>query len=95
MAKCQEGTSTIPKNLEPHKCEGWGSYTLDDLRQILQNSKEEQMIGKSHNSLGHKDNAVASPSASELISKLSGLSLFGPLKHLIEDSPSSLDRFLS
>ena len=56
--------SDRPKNLEPNKCEGWDSYSLDDLKNIS-NGKDE------------------------------GISLFGPLKQLVEESPQSLKDFLA
>ena len=33
MATCQEG-STVPQNMEPDKCEGWKSYTWQELKDI-------------------------------------------------------------
>jgi len=52
-----------PLNLEPHKCEGWASYSWDDLRNILAGER-------------------------------SGLSLFGPLKQLVQENPKSVLEFL-
>ena len=39
MAKCV-CPETRPKNLEPHKCEGWSSYSWDELSQFAENSKD-------------------------------------------------------
>ena len=63
IATCAKD-SDRPKNLEPNKCEGWDSYSLEDLVNVS-NGKDNE------------------------------LSLFGPLKHLIEESPQSLKDFLA
>ena len=54
-----------PINCEPHKCEGWDSYTWEELQQIC-NGKEE-----------------------------SGLSLFGPLRRLVEERPEKIIEYLN
>lgn len=54
-----------PINCEPHKCEGWDSYTWEELQQIC-NGKEE-----------------------------SGLSLFGPLRRLVEERPEKIVEYLN
>ena len=41
MAECQ-CTETRPKNLEPHKCEGWSSYSWDELSRFAKKSKDNE-----------------------------------------------------
>eukprot|EP00563_Minutocellus_polymorphus_P008783 CAMPEP_0181026138 /NCGR_PEP_ID=MMETSP1070-20121207/3475_1 /TAXON_ID=265543 /ORGANISM="Minutocellus polymorphus, Strain NH13" /LENGTH=157 /DNA_ID=CAMNT_0023103301 /DNA_START=167 /DNA_END=637 /DNA_ORIENTATION=- len=53
----QDGT---PINCEPHKCEGWDSYTWEELQQISDGRDE------------------------------SGLTLFGPLRRLVEEKPEKI-----
>jgi 8-oxo-dGTP diphosphatase len=54
-----------PINCEPQKCEGWDSYSWDELMQICDGKDE------------------------------SGLSLFGPLRHLVEEEPEKIRDFLN
>ena len=54
-----------PINCEPHKCEGWESYSWDELQQIYDGKYD------------------------------SGVSLFGPLRHLVEESPRKIRDFLN
>lgn len=36
LCECvHSGNQAVPKNLEPHKCEGWDSYSWNDFRAIL------------------------------------------------------------
>jgi len=58
-AKCAEETQR-PQNMEPHKCEGWNSYSLKDLKGLLQEGTSSET------------------------------SLFGPLKQLVEDTPTKV-----
>ena len=53
-----------PINCEPHKCEGWESYSWDELKRI-HDGKDD-----------------------------SGVALFGPLRHLVEESPKKIRDFL-
>lgn len=62
-AKCKSCVDE-PVNLEPHKCEGWSSFSWEDLRQISSGSRKD-------------------------------FSLFGPLKHLVEQNPQNVLDFLS
>lgn len=62
-AKCSN-ESDEPVNLEPHKCEGWSSYSWDELQRISRGEEE-------------------------------GLSIFGPLQHLLEESPPMVLSFLA
>jgi 8-oxo-dGTP diphosphatase len=40
MAKCVAATPPqVPKNMEPHKCEGWSSYSWQELQQLQKQSK--------------------------------------------------------
>ena len=64
LAEFVDNTAT-PINCEPHKCEGWDSYTWEELQQIC-NGKEE-----------------------------SGLSLFGPLRRLVEERPEKIVEYLN
>eukprot|EP00558_Chaetoceros_sp_UNC1202_P003812 CAMPEP_0197236190 /NCGR_PEP_ID=MMETSP1429-20130617/3397_1 /TAXON_ID=49237 /ORGANISM="Chaetoceros sp., Strain UNC1202" /LENGTH=172 /DNA_ID=CAMNT_0042694943 /DNA_START=44 /DNA_END=562 /DNA_ORIENTATION=- len=61
-AKCSNEADG-PVNLEPHKCEGWSSYSWDELQQISRGERE-------------------------------GLSIFGPLQHLLEEAPPIVLDFL-
>jgi len=38
VAECMMGNK--PENLEPHKCEGWSSYSWDELCRFAKNSKD-------------------------------------------------------
>lgn len=69
VGRCSNG-SDRPKTLEPHKCEGWESYTWDKLREILAENKKCSGSGDG------------------------GLKLFGPLQHLVEESPEQMMKFL-
>ena len=43
MAKCVESDPPqVPKNMEPNKCEGWKSYSWDQLQEL---QKEEKLFG--------------------------------------------------
>ena len=68
MGRCSND-SDKPKTLEPDKCEGWESYSWDDLQNILTESKKCSSSGDS-------------------------TSLFGPLQHLVEESPEQVMKFL-
>ena len=40
MAKCQEATPCqTPKNMEPHKCEGWQSFSWEELQDLGKQGK--------------------------------------------------------
>lgn len=54
-----------PINCEPNKCEGWESYSWDELQQIYDGKGE------------------------------SGVLLFGPLRHLVEENPQKIRDFLN
>ena len=56
--------NATPMNCEPHKCDGWESYSWDELQQIYNGN-------------------------------LSELTLFGPLRHLIEEHPEKITSFLN
>ena len=40
MGECDD-TSSRPENLEPHKCEGWDSYSWEMLKEIAMNEKSQ------------------------------------------------------
>jgi len=64
MCRCVDcGEMQVPQNLEPEKCDGWESYSWEDLRGRLDDSS-------------------------------GGAVLFGPLKGLVEESPTNVVQFL-
>ena len=70
-------SETRPQNLEPHKCEGWSSYTWDELCLIAADGKESvDSECKSSNEDGK--NGSSTPI------------LFGPLVKLVEEAPQSV-----
>jgi len=81
MGHCSND-SDRPKTLEPHKCEGWDSYSWDELRKILAENEE------------CCDSGNSTSTASQGDEKTRSLKLFGPLKHLVEESPEQVMKFL-
>ncbi len=79
MGRCSND-SDGPKTLEPHKCEGWQSYSWEELREILAENKKSSNNGDGTSSEGSES--------------ISGLKLFGPLQHLVEESPQQVMKFL-
>ena len=69
---------TRPQNLEPHKCEGWHSYSWEDLCRFATNSSDERDTNESDGEGKEKEDPV----------------LFGPLLQLVEESPQIVLDFI-
>jgi 8-oxo-dGTP diphosphatase len=80
MGECQCEV-TRPKNLEPHKCSGWESYSWDDLCRFAAASKDDGSSGGGDDD----DDEIG-----EDVPKL-----FGPLLKLVEEMPPNVVRFLN
>jgi len=45
LGRIRTGTNTVPHNMEPHKCEGWKSYTWQELRATLDDTESPKLFG--------------------------------------------------
>jgi 8-oxo-dGTP diphosphatase len=80
MGECSDSIER-PKNLEPHKCQGWDSYHWDTLREMI------ILGGNNNEGVDQKQNLESQ--------EIKALKLFGPLQRLVEDSPSNVLEFIS
>ncbi len=77
-----------PKNLEPDKCDGWDSYSWEELRVFASFSK------RYCNASGTNDDKMGSTNEKEG-EKGRQITLFGPLLKLVEEAPSTVVDFIN
>jgi len=75
-----------PMNLEPHKCDGWDSYSWEELRRFASFS--------SKSATDHPDHTMEN-GASEGEGEAGRIILFGPLLKLLEEAPSNVVDFIT
>jgi 8-oxo-dGTP diphosphatase len=84
--RVRNAQSLRPVNLEPHKCDGWDSYSWEELRRFASFS--------SKSATDHPDHTMES-GASEVEGEAGRIILFGPLLKLVEEAPSNVVDFIT
>ena len=78
-----------PMNLEPHKCDGWHSYSWEELRHFASSSINNYCA------VGTTTNCYVKGGADEIGGDREGqIVLFGPLLQLVEAAPSNVVDFI-
>ena len=82
MAECEDADA-VPRNLEPHKCSGWHSYSWEELREFARAGRGGGPGG------GSEDDDERGGEGGR------GPALFGPLSKLVEDAPRNVLDFMN
>ena len=85
MAECVSQDAT-PTNMEPHKCEGWGSYSWKEL-------KEQEGVNQATTSNERGEKPTTTTTAKGCTTTKAAL--FGPLKKLVEEEPRTILNFVA
>lgn len=81
-----------PKNLEPHKCDGWDSYSWEELRQFASFSRNNCCAAAGITTNG---NDMESTNENDDHQERQNIVLFGPLLKLVEEAPSNVVDFIN
>jgi 8-oxo-dGTP diphosphatase len=93
MAKCQD-LSAVPQNCEPHKCEGWHSYSWSELQELWALQQQQQQ-GDEDDDPGNNTITTTATTTTTTTTTTTLPRLFGPLAQLVADNPETVRRFLS
>ncbi|KAL3823771.1 hypothetical protein ACHAXA_004864 [Cyclostephanos tholiformis] len=94
MGECAD-VDARPRDMEPHKCHGWNSYSWDELSEYASASSAVGIVESTDDGDGHPSND--NDYAGDDDGHRSGptITLFGPLLKLVEDAPRRVVDFIN